>query len=432
MNYESLNAEEQEAVDRVLGTFHSMKQRGYGEDPEYLRDFETALLGYRSFAERLAGDTLRKIDYVLHPMLADLKEGEELKLKGVTFSHVKRGDDGYLSATAVDDEGTQRFRINWKKDSSSRAAAGDKEKLSVAIQSCPADRPQYEYAETIASAVLLRTPGDRINTTSNGLLWSPNFFEFMDAMDVLRPALAGKIRKVPKQKREESYLKLSYEEMDKAQVSNISKLDGGLPGERVRLVVNTMLKDRGTVILSSLAERSEQLAQWLEDQGCVWGGAAQTTQGRDNVMYAVRSEETGKLALLFNARNNCGPHNIFLAWKNPEDGTASLVAAKGGKHVFRTVESFLKGEVPEEAPMATINLATGEHDIGPEIVGTAAIDLALLYVRFTEEYLAEIADGEATMDDYFERVDDFKFYIEANEDFYLDAEDEDNAVASAL
>lgn len=425
MKFEELSEEQMAAVERSLGTYFSMKEQGYGENPDYLRDFETALLGYRPFGERLAGDTLRKIDYVLHPKLAGLKEGDELKLEGVTFSHVKRGDDDYLSVTAVDDEGTQRFRINWKKNTDRRAKPDDKERTRISFQSCPRDRPQYEYADGIASAEISRDPGDRVNTKSHGLVWAHNFFEFMDAVDVLRPALATEILAVPKQKRDAKYLDISYEEMDKQPVSNLSVLDGGLPGDLVRIVFNTILTERGSDMLLSLAERSETIAQWLEDQGCVWGGAAQTYHGRDNVMYAVRSEETGKLALLFNARNNSGPHTVFLAWKNPESGTASLVAATGGKHVFRTVEAFLEGTVPDDAPMATVDLATGSHDIGPEIVGTSILDLALCYVRYTEEYLAEIASGEAEMEDRFERVDDFEFFIKANSDFYLDEEDDD-------
>jgi hypothetical protein len=36
-----------------------------GEDPTFLRDFQTALRGYPGFGERVAGDAIRKIDYVL-------------------------------------------------------------------------------------------------------------------------------------------------------------------------------------------------------------------------------------------------------------------------------------------------------------------------------------------------------------------------------
>jgi hypothetical protein len=207
-------------------------------------------------------------------------------------------------------------------------------------------------------------------------------------------------------------------------VRDVVRLDGGLPGRLARHVVSVMIEERGRKILMSLADRSEEIATWLENQGCVWGHAALTSHDRDNVMYAVRSNETGKLALLFNARNSSGPHTAFLATMDPEAGTASIVAAKGGKHIFKTVESFLKGETPD-APTTTIDLTSGTHDLGPEVVGTGILDLALCHVRFIKDDLAEVASGEIEMEDRFERVDDFEFFIEANSDFYLDGEEEE-------
>lgn len=395
-----------------------------GEDPTFLRDFQTALRDYGGFGERIAGDAIRKIDYVLWPKVSALAEGGALELdEGVTLTHAKREGDVF-SVTAVDPDGVQRFRIHWRQDHrpGPQAGADEKERVTVMFQSCPPGDPQYEYAEMIASASLTRVPGDSLNTSSRGLLWPVNFFDFIDAMDVLRPAISGEIASVPRQTPWKD-LPFSFEEMDKMSIADIVANDGGLPGAAARESVLTMLRERGTPMLALVAERSEQIALWLEGQGCVWGGAAQTSHGGDNVMYAVRSE-AGKLGLVFNARNNSGPYTVFLASKNPEDGTASLVAAKGGRHVFRTVEAFLADE-PPAAPAVTIDLATGEHDIGPAFVGTDILDLALCHLRFVEEDLVEIAAGEVS--ERFEREDDFQFFIDANSGFYLDAEEEQEA-----
>jgi hypothetical protein len=422
----SRNTATREAVEDVaegLRTYADTLERN-GEDPTFLRDFQTALRDYGFFGERIAGDAIRKIDYVLWPKVSALAEGGALELdEGVTLSHAKR-EGCVLSVTVVDPEGAQRFRIHWRQDHKpdAQADASEKERVAVMFQSCPPDDPQYEYAEMIASANLSRLPGDSLNTSSHGLLWAVNFFDFIDAMDVLRPALSGEIGSIPRQTPWKD-LPFSFEEMDKMSIADIVAKDGGLPGAAARESVLTMLRERGTPMLASIAERSEKIALWLESQGCVWDGAAQTTHGGDNVMYAVRSE-AGKLGLLFNARNNSGPYTVFLSSKNPEDGTASLVAATGGRHVFRTVESFLADEAPN-APTARINLSTGEHDIGPAFVETDILDLALCHLRFVEEDLLEIAAGEVS--ERFEREDDFQFFIDANSGFYLDAEEEQEA-----
>jgi hypothetical protein len=416
-----LTEEETAAVEAGLSTNRSMQPR-YGNDPNYLRDFNTALLGYRGFAERLAGDAFRKIDYVLYPKLENLEEGQELKLEGVTFTHVKRSEG--LSITAVDEEGIQRFRINWKPDVREgwEGTPTAPQMFDVTIQACPEKDPQYAYAECLAHGALTRTPDDRIETTCGGTLWSHNFFEFMDAMDLLRPALAAEIAEMPRQKPMSDKVPYSFDELDKSMVREVVRIDGGLPGRLARHVVSVMIDERGRTILESLAGRAAEIATWLEDQGCVWGGAAMTSRDRDNVMYAVRSEETGKLALLYNARNDGGPYTAFLAWQDLEAGTATIAAARGGQHIFRTVEAFLRGD-SVDAPTATIDLATGRHDLGPEMVGTSVIDLAMCHVRFTEDDLAEVASGEIEMDDRFERVEDFEFFIEANSGFYLDEDD---------
>ncbi|MNU37233.1 hypothetical protein D3C71_258840 [compost metagenome] len=425
----SRNTATREAVIDVaegLRTYADTLERN-GEDPTFLRDFQTSLRDYAGFGERIAGDAIRKIDYVLWPKVSALAEGGMLELEGVTLSHAKREGDVF-SVTAVDPEGVQRFRIHWRQGHKPdvQADASEKERVSVMFQSCPPDDPQYEYAEMIASASLSRLPGDSLNTSSRGLLWAVNFFDFIDAMDVLRPALSGEIGSMPRQTPWKD-LPFSFEEMDKMSVADIVVKDGGLPGAAARESVLTMLRERGTPMLASIAERSEQIALWLEGQGCVWGGAAQTTHGGDNVMYAVRSE-TGRLGLLFNARNNSGPYTVFLSSKNLENGTASLVAATGGRHVFRAVEAFLGDQTPD-APTATINLSTGEHDIGPAFVGTDILDLALCHLRFVEEDLVEIASGEVS--ERFEREDDFQFFIDANSAFYLDREGEEDVHVAA-
>ncbi len=414
------------AVARSLLAYADMQKRN-GEDPMFLRNFQAALRGYPGFGERIAGDAIRKIDYVLWPKVSGLAEGGELSLEGVTFSHAKREGDVF-SVTAVDPEGIQRFRIHWREEyrPGSQKGGRDKERIVVMFQSCPPNDPQYEYAEMIASADLQRVPGDSLNTSSRGNLWAKDYFSFIDAMDVLRPALAAEIAAMPKQTPAEG-LPFSFEEMDKILIADVVAQDGGLPGAKAREAVSEMLRKSGTPMLASIAERSEKIALWLEGQDCVWGGAAQTTQGGDNVMYAVRSE-AGKLGLLFNARNSGGPYTVFLSSKNLEDGTASLVAATGGKHVFRTVEAFLKDEAPS-SPNATIDLSTGEHDIGPAFVEADVLDLALCHVRFTEDALVEIAAGKSG--GRFEREDDFQFFIEANSHFYLDEDDDEGVYATA-
>lgn len=409
-----------DVAERLRNYADTLRQNG--EDPRFLRDFQTSLRDYAGFGERIAGDAIRKIDYVLWPKVSALAEGGALELdEGVTLSNARREGDVF-SVTVVDSEGVQRCRIHWKQDykPDGQADASEKERVSVTFQSCPPDDPQYEYAEMIASASLSRLPGDSLNTSSHGLLWAVNFFDFIDAMDVLRPALSGEISSMPRQTPWKD-LPFSFEEMDKMSIADIVARDGGLPGDAARESVLNMLRERGTPMLVSIAERSEKIALWLEGQGCVWGGSAQTTHGGDNVMYAVRSE-AGKLGLLFNARNNSGPYTVFLSSNDLENGTASLVAATGGRHVFRTVEAFLNDETPD-APTATINLSTGEHDVGPVFVGTDILDLALCHLRFVEEELLAIASGEVS--ERFEREDDFQFFIDANSAFYLDQKDDE-------
>lgn len=422
----NLTEEQTAAVDVSLESYRSMLQQ-FSSDPRFMKDFDTALLGYSYLGERLAADAIFKLDYVLHPKLDAMAEGDELHLDGVTFSHIKR--ENGLSATAIDNDGIQRFRINWVPDTRPSLAGPDGERLmfNVTIQSCPPDRPQYPYADGIAYAHVSRHV-NRIESTCRGTLWGHNFFEFVDAMDLLRPALAAEIAAMPRPKPISDNVPYSFSEMDRLMVADVVRLDGGLAGHLTRHVVAVMLEERGRAILESLASRAEKLAIWLENEGCVWGGTAMTANGRDNVLYAVRSEATGELGLLLNARNNRGPHTAFLAWTNSETGTASVAAAIGGKHIFQTVDAFIAGERPD-APTATIDLTTGEHDLGPEVVGTSILDLALCHVRFVEEDLEEIAAGVFEMDDRFERVEDFAFFVEANEDFYWDQETEDTASA---
>jgi hypothetical protein len=414
MIIETLTGEESAAVEKALNSYRSMLPR-FGSDPRHMGGFESALLGYRGFAERLAADAVYKLDYVLHPRLDALAEGDELHLEGVTFSHVKRGKG--LCVTAVDGDGVQRFRIKWEPQY--RPGREDPSMLDVTLQSCPPEDPDYEYAEGIGYSHLARDD-DRVESRTNGTLWSHNFFEFIDAMDLLRPALAADIAAMPRPKPMSDNVPFSFSEIDRAMVLDVVRLDGGLPGRLARHVVSTMIRERGSDILVSLADRSEEIARWLECQGCVWGGAAMTTSDRDNVLYAVRAGD-GRLGLFLNARNTSGPHTAFLAWKDPVNGTASIAAARGGRHIFSTVEAFIAGE-EISAPMATIDLATGEHDIGPEIVATAILDLALHHVRFIEEDRKAVADGEE--DDRFERVEDFQFFIDANADFLWDEDQE--------
>lgn len=405
LTVEELTAEESKAVETALSPYRALVRR-FGEDRERQRDFESFLLGYRGFAERLAGDAVRRIDYVLSPKLADIREGDELRLPGVTFSHVRRDPDTSLSVTAVDDEGVQRFRLNWEAD-------GD-DRTQVTIQQCPAHDPQYPYADGLAYGTLLRE-NDPVENRCHGTVWSHHYFEFIDAVDLMRPALGAEILAMPRQKPLRDGFPWSSEELDKLSASEISRLDGGLPGPLARHVVETMLRERGSLMLRSIADRADAIASWLEGEGCVWGGAAMAMHDRDNLMYAVRAGD-GNLALLFQARNTAGPYTTFLVWKDDASGTATVAAAMAGQHVWRVVEAFLRGEAPD-APMATVNLATGEHDMGGEIVQTAVLDLALCHIRYVEGDLNATEDE----DDRFERVDDFEFFVDANS---FDDEDE--------
>ena len=422
-----LTAEEAAAVARGLESHGALVERS-GKDPSYLQDMDGALLGYRGFAERLAADAVYRLDYVLHPKLDALRDGQELRLDGVTFSHVSRRD-GRLSATAVDADGVQRFRIHWNPDD--RPKRADPEGLEffhVDLQSCPAEDPQYEYAERIGGAHLSRNVADRVESRTSGSLWAHDFFDFMDAMDLLRPALSAEILAMPRPRPMSDKVPYSHAEIDRIMVSEAVRLDGGLPGRLARHVVSVMLEGRGTTILRSLARRSARLAEYLVGEGCIWRGAALTTMDRDNVFYAVPSHDGSRTALFVNARNSSGPYTAFLAWTDPSNGTAFIAAAKGGRDLFRVVDAFVAGDVPD-APTAAIKLKSGKHDLGQEVVGTSIIDLALHHVRFLEEDLKEVADGERAYEDTFEKVEDFDFFIEANEDFYLDDEEVPPAAA---
>lgn len=421
MIIENLTEEEAAAVEKGLQSHNSMLPR-FGKDPQYLKDMDTALLGFRGYGERLAADAIYRLDYVLHPMLAALKNGQDLHLDGVTFSHVKRSKDGRLSATAVDDEGRQRFRIRWNPDNRRGQKPDEGEAwFDVTIQSCPSNDPQYEYAEGIAHAHLVRKQ-DRVESVTHGTLWSNHIFEFLDAMDVIRPALSEEIASMPRPRPMSDKIPYSHSEIDRIMVLDAVRLDGGLPGRLARHVISTMLQGRGEDILRSLAERCSFLARKLADEDFLWRGAALTTQGQDNVFYAVPSQCGEPVGLFMNARNSNGPYTAFLAWKDVASGTASVIAAKGGKDIFRVVEAFAAGEVPK-APMVTIDLKTGSHDLGAEVVGTAILDLALCHVRFLEDDFKDVADGKIAYEDRFERVEDFDFFIEANADFYLDDEE---------
>ncbi|NTF18166.1 hypothetical protein G6L37_07085 [Agrobacterium rubi] len=426
MIIDRLNEDEKAAVEKSLDSHRGLVRR-FGKNPSYLKGMDTALLGYNGFGERLAADAIYKLDYVLHPKLAALKKGQDLHLDGVTFSHVSRKNGG-LVATAVDPQGVQRFRVRWEPDERHKGKGdGSKAYFHVDLQSCPEKDPQYAYAERIGSAHLTRVVDDRVESETGGTLWSHTFFDFMDAMDLLRPALSAEILAMPRPRPYMENFPYSFSEMNRVTVLDSIRLDGGLPGRLCRHVFSVMLQERGCNILWSLTERATELAERLEAEEHVWGGAALTTRGRDNVHYAVQGAD-GKLGLFVNARNSSGPYTAFLIWKDAVSGTASIAAAKGGKDVFRVVGAFVSGEVVD-APTATINIKSGEHDIGSEIVGTAILDLALQHVRFLEEDLKELDNGEFSFEDRFERVDDFDFFIEANEDFYLDEDDASPAAA---
>jgi hypothetical protein len=407
-----LTDEESNAVGMALRPHRDLERR-FGEDRDYLATFDLAMLGYRGFGERIAGDAIRKIDYVLHPKLKNLAVGEVLLLGDLSLSRADSGDT--LSITVTDGSGVQKFRIVWDAD-------GDR--VAVTIQKCPADDPQYPHAPGVGYGTVMRDPDDAAENSCLGTLWGHDFHQFIDAMDVLRPVLADEIAAIPRQKPFMEGAAFSHQELVNIEIADVVRLDGGLPGRLCRHVYSAMLEARGAAILRSLSVRAEAVATWLEGQDCIWGGAAMTTHDGDNVMYAVRSAATGNLALLYNARNTSGPHTAFLAWKDASAGTATIVAARAGRHLFDVVASFLRGESPE-APSATIDLSSGKHDLGRETVETSILDLALCHVRFVESDLAELECGRMEMDESFERYEDFGFFVRAN--LVSECEDEDDA-----
>lgn len=422
MKIAELAAQEAKAVEKALEVHLSLVDR-FGNSEGHLNDMELALLGYRGFAEKLAADAFYRLDYVLHPKLSALKPGEDLHLDGMSFGHVTKKRDGSLVATAIDDTGAQRFRIRWKPEFRPSGLRDDGTKgFDVTLQYCPEHDPQYEYAETIAHSLIVRSK-ERVESRSSGTLWSHDFFSFIEAMDVLRPALSKEILAMPKPKPMSDNIPFSHLELDRMLVLDCINLDGGLPGRLCQHVVSSMIESRGEAIMRVLTERSSEILGKLVEDGCFWGGTALTTRGRDNVFYAVPSKDGERHALFVNARNTSGPYTAFIMSIDDSAATATIYAAKGGKDIFRVVGAFVDGQ-EIEAPKATINLSTGRHDIGPEVMGTAILDLALCHLRFLSSDFEEVAKGEYSYEDVFEKVDDFKFFIEANEDFYLDEETE--------
>jgi hypothetical protein len=411
MILETLTEEEENAVETALRPYRTLLKR-FGDDRNHLGNFDAAMLGYRGFGERLAGDALRKIDYLLYPRIKELQPGNELVLDGITLSIVKH--DKELSVTVVDADGVQRFRINWKNSRVDLDGWGHGgSTVEVKIQSCPEHDPQYPYADGIGFGTVMRDLDDPIEGACMGTIWGHDFFAFVEAMDVLRPSLSADILAMPRQKRFAENVSWSREELDKKEIADVVRLDGGLAGHLARHVFSTILRERGVAILTSLAHRTAVIAGWLEREGCIWGGAAMTTHSGDNAMYAVRSAVTGNLALLYNANNTCGPHIAFLAWKDVATGTATIAAAKRGRRLLETVASYLRGDMPD-APTATIDLSTGEHDLGRAMLETSILDLALCHVGFVEDDLAVVASDQIDRDEFFVLNEDFGFFIESN------------------
>lgn len=416
---QELTEDERRAVDMALRPHRDLVRR-YGDGAGYLGTFDAAMLGFRGFGERIAGDALRKIDYVLRPKLEGLDKGRELVVGGLSF--VRTDGDG-LAVAVSDGTAAPRFRIVWQ-DEGAEATRTD-----LKIQECPAHDPLYPHAPGIGFGTIQRDLQNPVENRCLGTLWGVDFYRFVDAMDVLRPALAAEIAAMPRQTPSMPGLPYSHEELFNLEIADAVRLDGGLPGRLCRRVFSEILESRAPVMLRSLAVRADELARWLEAQDCVWGGASMTTRDRDNVHFAVRSPATGSLALLTCARNGGGEFVAYLISTDEDRAVSTIHAARMGRHLFETVRAFVRGD-PPDAPLATVDLGTGAHDVGRAIVETGIIDLALCHVRYLKDDVAAAAaaGGEDDEDERFERVEDFDFFVEASSW----ADDDDADVLEAL
>ena len=272
-----MDNESDAAVDAALQTHRRLVSR-YGEDPGYQGNFEHFLLGYRGFAEAVAGDGLRKVHYLFKHAYpeAELRAG------------LQRGDLLLQEVTA--DGGTQRcvrissrseaspFEIRWK---SGRADVTDVELV---------DLRRGGFCFPVARASLVDdgpSPADRV---SHGTLWADGFHSFMEAMELVGPSLSHDLARIPRGRPFSETMPYSMEEIGKAAYRKAIAYDGGLPGMACAHVFDTMLAGRGAAMLRKLgSDAAELIGRHVED-GCVWGAATLSGMDGDVLSSAV---ETG-------------------------------------------------------------------------------------------------------------------------------------------
>lgn len=377
------------AFEKAMQTFREIDTRFGSDNPDY-PSIDRMMGGYRGFAERVAGEAFLRIDATISPLIESAAEGSNIAITDALLSNVRRRakEDGTIehAVTVLDTDGTPRFQLEFNP----RRGHGEEDCVvsDISICECPADDPEYEYADRIASAHVGRPFGDD-GATGFGYVEYSDFAKFAAAMDILKPFVAANLDKVEYGKAVDGTA-LSFTQLGMANFTPALEHDGGLPGQLCLDVSDAMAMSGGKRAFRFMATRLEDTINGLVARGAVFGAKYLSFNDLDYLACAVAGHDGNPSAVLVTQVNLMFEHDSFIAWNDLDtDGNPSkttLVALKSGRQTLDAVEAYMAGGTPE-GETATYNHADNTIDLPRDFMETSVLSTAPFSVGYTLETL---------------------------------------------
>jgi hypothetical protein len=244
--------------------------------------------------------------------------------------------------------------------------------------------------ERLASSTVI--PRDKRENAEMGFCRTENFYEFIEFMDAVRPAMAAHLENleplVPA-----DHSKLSLSTLSALDQYKLVDLDGGLPGALCRKAAHTIFEFGSRKICEFTASILQSVVEEAFRREIVWGKSFLEYNDLDNNVAAIPSEKPGRSALFHRNSALIFDHNAFVVWTDRDDDGELLefgVAAipREDNAIRKAVEAVSKGEAPSDLPLLRFHPEYSEFE-HETFFATGLMTSIAHYVTYDFEELVE-------------------------------------------